>query len=347
MTPRPVKSLQASGNATIADVAHRAGVSLKSVSRVINKEPHVSPKLLAKVTAAIAELKYVPDPAARSLAGLRSFTVGVLFDNPSPNYIMKAIAGAYRGCIAHGYHMRFDTLDLAHGSDHVSDQLDAVVRNGRTDGFILTPPLTDNPMILDYLEAQQMRYVRIAPVTDPGRSPAVLIDDGAAAADVADFLWNLGHRRIGLINGPADHGAAGTRRRGFLERLKSLDPAIEVQEVVGDFLFEGGMKAGDELLSSQNRPTAIFATNDDMAAGVLAASAQRGIAVPGDISVVGYDDSWIATSTWPYLTTVHQPIEDMAAAAVDMLLKQNGGDFEERMLDYHLVKRASSASVSQ
>ncbi len=345
MIARPAKSLQAIGNATIADVARRAGVSLKSVSRVINKEPHVSPKLLAKVTAAISELAYVPDPAARSLAGLRSFTVGVLFDNPSPNYIMKAIAGAYRGCIAHGYHMRFDTLDSAPGAAHLSDQLDAVMRNGRTDGFILTPPLTDNPVILDYLEAQRIRYVRIAPVTDPGRSPAVLIDDGAAAADVADFLWNLGHRRIGLINGPADHGAAGTRRRGFLERLMALDPTIEVLEVVGDFLFEGGMKAGDELLALNDRPTALFATNDDMAAGVLAASAQRGIAVPGDVSVIGYDDSWIATSTWPYLTTVHQPIEDMAAAAVDMLLNQNGDGFEERMLDYHLIERASAASA--
>ena len=346
MTSKPTRSLPASGNATIADVASRAGVSLKSVSRVINKEPHVSPKLLAKVTAAISELRYVPDPAARSLAGLRSFTVGVLFDNPSPNYIMKAIAGAYRGCIAHGYHMRFDTLDLAQGSDHLSDQLDAVVRNGRTDGFILTPPLTDNPRILDYLEAQKIRYVRIAPVTDPGRSPAVLIDDRAAAVEVADFLWSLGHRRIGLINGPADHGAAGTRRTGFLERIRSLDPQIQVQEVVGDFLFEGGMKAGEELLAMDDRPTAIFATNDDMAAGVLAASAQRGIAVPGDVSVIGYDDSWIATSTWPYLTTVHQPIEDMAAAAVDMLLKQKDGGFEERLLDYHLVKRASSASAN-
>ena len=346
MTSKPTRSLPSSGNATIADVASRAGVSLKSVSRVINKEPHVSPKLLAKVTAAISELRYVPDPAARSLAGLRSFTVGVLFDNPSPNYIMKAIAGAYRGCIAHGYHMRFDTLDLALGSDSLSDQLDAVVRNGRTDGFILTPPLTDNPRILDYLEAQKIRYVRIAPVTDPGRSPAVLIDDRAAAVEVADFLWGLGHRRIGLINGPADHGAAGTRRTGFLERIRSLDPQIQVQEVVGDFLFEGGMKAGEELLAMDERPTAIFATNDDMAAGVLAASAQRGIAVPGDVSVIGYDDSWIATSTWPYLTTVHQPIEDMAAAAVDMLLKQKDDGFEERLLDYHLVKRASSASAN-
>ena len=125
----------------------------------------------------------------------------------------------------------------------------------------------------------------------------------------------------------------------------ALDPTIEVPEVVGDFLFEGGMKAGDELLARKDRPTAIFATNDDMAAGVLAASAQRGIAVPGDVSVIGYDDSWIATSTWPYLTTVHQPIEDMAAAAVDMLLKQNGDGFEERMLDYHLIERASAASA--
>lgn len=337
---------QATGNPTIADVARRAGVSLKSVSRVINKEPHVSPKLLAKVAAAIAELNYVPDPAARSLAGVRSFTIGVLFDNPSPNYTMKAIMGAYRACVARGYHMRFDTLDSVGGSALLSTQLDAVVRNGRTDGFVLTPPLTDNREVLDYLERQNIRYVRIAPVIDPGRSPSISIDDAAAAAEAAQYLSDLGHKVIGLVNGPPQHGAATTRRTGFVEKLKSISADIVIHETKGDFLFESGISAGEVLLSCDPRPTAIFATNDDMAAGLLVACGRAGLTVPDDVSIVGFDDSWIATSVWPYLTTVHQPIENMAAEAVELLLKQseNGVPTEERFLDYHFVRRDSSSA---
>ena len=317
---------QATGNPTIADVAKRAGVSLKSVSRVINKEPHVSPKLLAKVSAAIAELKYVPDPAARSLAGVRSFTIGVLFDNPSPNYTMKAITGAYRACVARGYHMRFDTLDSVGGSALLSSQLDAVVRNGRTDGFVLTPPLTDNREVLDYLERQNIRYVRIAPVIDPGRSPAISIDDAAAAAP--------------------QHGAATPRRNGFVEKLKSISADIVIHEAKGDFLFESGIAAGEALLSCDPRPTAIFATNDVMAAGLLVACGRAGLTVPDAVSIVGFDDSWIATSVWPYLTTVHQPIEDMAAEAVELLLKPSepGAPCEERLLDYDFVRRDSTSA---
>ncbi|MDQ4421539.1 LacI family DNA-binding transcriptional regulator [Sphingobium sp. DEHP117] len=340
---------QATGNSTIADVARRAGVSLKSVSRVINKEPHVSPKLLAKVSAAISELNYVPDPAARSLAGQRSFTIGLLFDNPSPHYTMKAIIGAYRACVAQGYHMRFDTLNSRSGSALLSSQLDAVVRNGRTDGFVLTPPLTDNREVLDYLERHNIQYVRIAPAIDPGRSAAVSIDDVAAAAQAAQYLCDLGHRIIGLVNGPPDHGAAITRRQGFIERLKSISPDIVLHEAKGDFLFESGISAGEALLSEDPRPTAIFATNDDMAAGLLVACGRCRLVVPDDVSLVGFDDSWIATSVWPYLTTVHQPIEDMAAEAVQLLLAQtkHGQPYEDHMLDYHLVVRESSSPPAE
>lgn len=338
---------QATGNSTIADVARRAGVSLKSVSRVINKEPHVSPKLLAKVAAAISELNYVPDPAARSLAGLRSFTIGLLFDNPSPNYTMKAIMGAYRACVAQGYHMRFDTLNSPGGSALLSSQLDAVVRNGRTDGFVLTPPLTDNREVLDYLERQNIRYVRIAPAIDPGRSPSVSIDDAAAAAQAAQYLSDLGHKTIGLVNGPPQHGAAIARRDGFIGKLKSISPDIVIHETKGDFLFESGIAAGEALLSRDPRPTAIFATNDDMAAGLLVACGRCHFTVPGDVSIVGFDDSWIATSVWPYLTTVHQPIEEMAAEAVQLLLTQTQREqpYDDLLLEHHFVRRESSAAV--
>ena len=333
----------ATGHATMADVARRAGVSIKSVSRVINNEPHVSPKLREKVEAAIATLDYVPDTAARSLAGARSFTIGVLFDNPSPNYTMKILGGAYAACVDNGYHLRIDSLDSSRDQATVLAQLDAILRHSRSDGFVLTPPLTDNALVLDFLEQRGVAYARIAPVLDPGRSPSVQIDDAGASAEVAQMLWDRGHRRFGLVNGPADHGAAGTRRDGFLGRLRALNPEVIVSEARGGFTFDGGIAAGRELLSARKHPTAIFAANDDMAAGLMVACAEMDLNVPRDVSVVGFDDSWVAMSVWPYLTTVYQPIEEMAREAAMMLVARHrdGDGHVQAVLPYRIVERAS------
>lgn len=330
-------------SARITDVAELAGVSFKSVSRVINNEPHVSRKLRVKVEAAIRELNYVPDTAARSLAGSRSFTVGVLFDNPSPNYTNGIMEGAYGACVARGYHLRIDHLK-SDGSRHdLIAQMDAILRNSRTDGFLLTPPLTDDPRVLEYLDARDTPFVRIAPATRDERSPSVFIDDAAAAAEVAQYLWAAGHRRFGLLGGPVRHSASAARRSGFLSQLRTLDPAIEVVETAGDFSFASGIRGGSTLLASATRPTAIFAANDDMAAGVMVACGQAGLRLPDDISLVGFDDSWIASSVWPYLTTVRQPIAAMAKTAVGLLLSRHGRASANVAikLNYSLVVRES------
>lgn len=333
------------GNPTMADVAELAGVSLKSVSRVINNEPHVSPRLRAKVEAAIAALDYVPDLAARSLAGSRSFIIGVLFDNPSPNYTMKIQAGAYRACIEHKHYLRIDSIDSLGSDADLARQLDALLRYGKTDGFVLTPPLSDNPVVMDFFEARGVPYSRIAPITFPGRSSSTRIDDEAAAAQIADMFWNLGHRRFGLINGPEHHGAAATRRKGFIERLHQLDPEIIVNEVNAGFAFDGGIAAGRELMSARRHPTAIFAANDDSAAGAIVGCFQAGYMVPRDVSVCGFDDSWVAKSVWPYLTTVYQPIEEMAYVAASQLLDRSlaGGERSEALLEFKLIERDSVA----
>jgi len=332
-------------NATMADVAAAAGVSLKSVSRVINNEPHVSNRLRSKVDAAIAALDYVPDVAARSLAGARNFIVGVLFDNPSPHYTMKIQAGAYRACVEQRHYLRIDNLESHAGDDVLSQRLDALVRHGRTDGFVLTPPLSDNALVMDFLDAKGVRYSRIAPFSFPGRSPGVTIDDAAAAALIADMFWDLGHRRFGIVNGPCDHGAAVNRRKGFIDRLRQLDPDIIVSEADGGFLFEGGIEAGRELMAARRYPTAIFAANDDSAAGAIVACNQSGYTVPRDVSVCGFDDSWIARSVWPYLTTVHQPIEEMAYIAANQLLDRSSNSQDDRQvrLDFSLIRRESVA----
>jgi LacI family transcriptional regulator len=170
----------------------------------------------------------------------------------------------------------------------------------------------------------------------------VRIDDAAAAAQLAELLWRLGHRRFGVVNGPREHGAANTRRQGFLDRILELSPDALVPEVYGGFSFDGGIAAGRDLLGARKHPTAIFAANDDMAAGVMVACAEHGLKVPDDVSVCGFDDSWVAMSVWPYLTTVYQPIEEMAHAAALMLLDRSAeAEPQQRELDFRLIERGS------
>lgn len=327
---------------TIGDVAKAAVVSMKSVSRVINREPNVSEKLRVRVQAAIDALGYVPDLAARSLAGARAFTIGVLLDNPSPNYTMKIVTGAYQACRKHGYHLLIENLESAR--DDIAKQAADMLRNTRIDGFVLTPPITECEPVMAVLEAQGIPYVRIAPTSFQGRSPALGVDDAGAAAEIARHLWELGHRRFGLITGPPEHGAAGTRRAGFTAQIADLGGAI-VAEEYGGFLFEAGIEAGRALLLRADRPSAIFAMNDDSAAGVMSAAAQLGLRVPGDVAVAGFDDSWIAQSVWPNLTTIYQPITELAFEATELLIRRGGEpDNGLRLLDYRLVERGSTVS---
>lgn len=329
------------------DVARLSGVSLKSVSRVINGEPHVSASLKAKVEAAIAELNYVPDAAARSLAGSRTFIIGLLLDNPSPHYTMKVQKGVYDAAREHQYHLRIDNVDSTVPADAFMAQLKALIRNSRCDGFVLTPPLSDNILLLEFLDQSGIRHVSIAPTLDRSLGAGVVIDDAEAAAAIARHLWDLGHREFAVLRGPAEHRAAARRRDGFVEELERLGLSKPVIEIDSGFSFEGGIRAGEALVASKSRPTAIFAGNDDSAAGVMAACSKAGLRVPDDISVCGFDDSWIARSVWPYLTTVYQPIEEMSRLAVSLLLRR--GEPENRLyrLDFHLVVRDSTAPPPQ
>jgi LacI family transcriptional regulator len=344
--PRDIRAAPSMTRVTMSDVATLAGVSMKSVSRVINYEPNVTAKLRGKVQAAIESLGYVPDIAARSLAGARAFTVGILFDNPSPHYTMKVQSGAYQACRERNFHLLIENLESARSD--IAEQMRIILLNSRVDGFVLTPPITECEPVMDMLEARGIPYVRIAPVSFPGRSPSLSIDDGAAAGEIARHLWDLGHRRFGLVNGPVEHGAAVTRRAGFLAALTELGASPDVIESNGGFAFEPGIEAGRILLDRHRPPTAIFAMNDDSAAGVMSAAAQLGLRVPHDVAVAGFDDSWVAKSVWPYLTTVHQPITEMAHQATTLLIDREAldGRSGDVMLDYEMIVRASTAPAS-
>ncbi len=329
---------------TIKDVARRAGVSIKTVSRVLNREPHVRPDTRDEVLAAVRDLSYVPNVSARALAGSRSYLVGLYFDDPTAAYISQAEQGVMNACRRFGYHVIIESLNRRDAA--FADQLDALA-NRRIDGSIITPPLCDSLALLDVLDRQGERYVRIAPTVEPHRSPSVQFDDYGAAYAMTGRLVEMGHRQIAFISGPVEHVAAFRRRQGFEQAMidAGLPVAPEWMEQ-GDFGSRSGWLAGERLLSGAHRPTAIFAGNDDMALGVMAVANRLHLDIPRDLSLVGFDDTPSAEAVWPQLTTVRQPVAEMAHAAAMLLL--DPGEASEptavQMLDFTLVFRESAAA---
>ncbi len=335
---------------TMKDVAQAAGVSFKTVSRVLNHEPNVRDELRDRVRTAVTALGYVPNVAARDLAGGRSFLIGLMFDNPSESYISKIQTGAITRCRNTGYYLIVEPLEP---SDDVHHTLDPILSRLRVDGLILTPPICDNLAVLDAIERAGVRYVRIAPDRDPDRAPCVAMDDTSAAYDMTRHLIGLGHSRIGFIKGHLDHGATPRRLDGFLRAMGEAGLAVAPDHIqAGAFSFESGMQAAERLLGRSDRPTAVFASNDDMALGVMWAALRAGLSVPTDLSVAGFDDSDPSRMAWPQLTTIHQPIADMSAAAVDILIEAASrtrapGPVASRRLDYQLIVRGSTAAPGE
>ena len=331
------------GSVTINDVAALAGVSTKTVSRVINREPHVRPELRDRVAEAVRSLNFQPNVAARALAGSRAYLLGLCYDNPSPGYVSAIQVGALHACREAGYHLLVEQIDSLGRAG--ADQLDALLQAVKMDGLILSPPVCDRADLLDLLESRGTPFVRIAPAGDFERAPYVHMDDRKAAFDMTRLLQSLGHRRIGFVRGPLDHSAAPLRQQGFLDAMADAGLPVRPEWVVsGAFSFRSGVGAAERLLSLPERPTAIFASNDDMALGVMAAANRLGLSLPDELSVAGFDDSPIAQVVWPQLTTIRQPVEAMARAAAGMLAEGLGRVQAPlaRLLDFELVVRGST-----
>jgi len=333
--------------ATINHVAQRAGVSIKTVSRVVNNEPNVSPATREKVLKAVEELAYQPNPSARSLAGKRTFVLGLLYDNPSANYVIDVQNGALAASRAQGYDLLIHPCD--HRSPTLIQEVTGLLDQSRVDGLILTPPLSDLSAVLERLIASKLPFVRIAPAVDKHLSPYVATNDRDAAYQMTLQLLTLGHQRIGFICGHPDHQAVAGRYQGYCAALG--DHGIEVQEkyvVQGYNSFESGEQAARKLLALTPRPTAIFAANDDMAAGTMMVAHQLGLNIPNDISVAGFDDTPVAHQIWPSLTTVRQPIQTMAQTAAELLLTQVQGKklpSADTELESSLILRDSTGPV--
>lgn len=332
---------------SIYDVAQRAGVSIKTVSLVINRQPNVSLQTRTAVLAAIDALAYKPNVFARGLASERSFLIGLLHDVAPGSYIADLQLGALARCRDEGYHLIVELLNPLQDHD-VANRVRALVSESVLHGVILTPPLCDDRTVMQELVAAQTPFVRVAPGNRLPGTSIVNIDEFKAAYEMTAYLVGLGHRRIGFVKGKPDHGAARLRFDGYRSAL--ADAGIGFDENLcaqGFFTYQSGLDAGEKLLSSKIRPTAIFAGNDDMAAGVMAVTQRFNLSVPNDLSVAGFDDSIVAQVIWPRLTTCRQPLKDMAAAAVSVLTQKRSHDRpHERQLAHELVVRESTAPLA-
>jgi LacI family transcriptional regulator len=309
---------------TIVDVAKLAEVSPKSVSRVFNDEPHITPALRKKVLRAAKELNYHPNVMAQGLVRQQSYLIGLVYEKPSPSYVVELQRGALERL--HGERYRLIVLPVESVADHPQDVV-RTIRSAALDGVILAPPASDRAEVLDGLTQARIPFARITPQSHEGVGLATTMDDIAAAREIADHVLGYGHRRIAIIKGDPDHPVSAQRLIAYRAAFDAagVDYLPELIET-GDWSFESGYEATKRILSRKLRPTAILAENDDMAVGAMSAARELGFDVPADLSVVGFDDSEIARVVWPRLTTVRQPVVEMAHTAADMLLRQLAGE---------------------
>lgn len=311
--------------ATITEVARHAGVSIKTVSRVINREPNVSEATRAKVDGAIASLSYRPSQSARNLASHKSRLIALVFDDPSAyeipssGYIINMQLGALRACQRAGYELLIHPCNLK--SRGVAADLRAMVEHSRPDGVVLAAPLSNMTKIIRAIRATGVRFVRLSPGDGQVDELAVSTNDREISAEMTRYLASLGHRRIGFIKGNPMHKAVANRYLGYRDGLKQSGLVYQAEWVfAGDNSFKSGETGATFLLRRHKPPTAIFAANDDMAAGVIRAADRLGVKIPGELSVAGFDDVALARLVYPALTTIRQPLGLMAGRAVSELI---------------------------
>lgn len=331
---------------TISDVARAADVSIKTVSRVLNRERYVGAATRGRVEAVIAALNFRPSTAARALAGGRSHQIGLVCDNPSAWYIHQMQLGVRDRCTQAGVRMIAQPYDRTAGG--IGDEIEELVATTQVDGLILTPPVADDLAVLDRLRALGVSVVRVSPGSEPALAPSVFIDNAGAAAGVVRHLLALGHRRIAHVGGDPAFAASAQRRDGYLAALAEAGIAPDTALIrAGDFSHVAGGAAARALLALPVPPTAIFAANDEMAAGVLSVAHELGVAVPARLSVAGFGDDAVASVVWPPLTTTRQPTRDLGWQAADLLLGDAGAPHrgQHRELASAMVVRASTGPL--
>ncbi|MBW8840598.1 MAG: LacI family DNA-binding transcriptional regulator [Sphingomonadales bacterium] len=345
MTNRP--SRRQRNAPTISDVAAAAGVSPMTVSRVINGEPNVRERTRELVSEVIRKLNYSPSAAARSLAGGDELRIGLLYSNPSSAYLSEFLVGSLDQASRSNVQLIVEKCDEDALEQSVIDHL----VQGRVDGIVLPPPLCDATAVLAAVAEHDIPAVAVATGRPIDTMAAVSIDDRRAAFEMTRHLIGLGHRRVGFIIGNPNQTASVERLGGYRAALAETGLDEHAGLIVqGLFTYRSGLDAAEQLLALAEPPTAIFASNDDMAAAAVAVAHRRGLDVPRDLTVCGFDDTALATTIWPELTTIRQPIVEMSRTAVELLVREirdrkNGksGPPQHLVLDFDLVRRQSDA----
>ena len=314
--------------ATIDDVAELAGVSIKTVSRVVNREPNVRQTTREKVNRAIRKLHYRPNLSARSLAGHRSRLIVLVYEDPSTyeipseGFVVRMQQGALRATKSANFELLIHPCDYE--DKEVKQKLQAVIERTRPDGIVLAAPLSNMPGIVKAITDTNTPLVRVAPGRHNKGDFSVATNDRQVCAEMTRYLASLGHTRIAFVTGHKAHKAVANRFQGYKDGLRQsgLD-LVEERVVAGDNSIASGEAAAEELLALDEPPTAIFAANDDMAAGVIRVANRKGVRIPEDLSVAGFDDSSLAQQLYPSLTTVRQPLASMAERAVTALIGES------------------------
>ncbi len=330
---------------TINDVARLANVSKKTVSRVINESPNVHGETRERIAKIMEELGYTPDPQARGLAFRRSFLIGLIYDNPNAPYVINVQEGALVALRRMGYELVVHPCDR--NADEFLSDIRGFVSRQKLDGVILLPPVSENGELAEMLRKLQCPYVRLVSASLDKPENLVLSMDRQSAAEVAEHLVKLGHTRIAMIVGPPTYRSSVERLAGFSNALADRGLTLPPEYVAeGAYTFESGAACAELLLSRSPAPTAIFAGNDETAAGVYRTAYLRGVRIPDDLTVIGFDDSPLASRLCPSLTTMRQPIRDMGRLAAEKVIAkiahQEGPPSSAMTVFPHLVVRESS-----
>lgn len=332
------------GKPTINDVARLAGVSKKTVSRVINNSPLLNDDTRQRVEEVIKQLGYVPNPQARALALRRNFLVGLIHDNPNAQMVLNVQQGILEALHDTDFGLVVRPVDRT--SPEMLDDIRNFLERQRLFGVIFLPPISENDSLARLCDEIGCRYARMgsAELDDPDHM--VASNDRQAVREAVTYLIEQGHKSIGLIQGPHGFRSAAERRLGFEDALSAARIKLPRSLIAeGSYTFESGIIAANRLLDLSPRPTAIFASNDEMAAGVIHVARQRSLEIPDDISVIGFDDTAIAAHIWPPLTTVRWPIMSMARSAalklVGDVIDPENEVREPSMFLSTLVRRAS------
>lgn len=335
--------------ATINDVARHAGVSKRTVSRVLNESSNVNEVTRQRILQVIKELDYSPSAMAQGLASRRSYLIGMLFDDPNAAVIHSIQKGALKACAQHGYALVVKPIDFR--SENLIDEVIKFVRRSKLEGLIILPPISNNDELAKALVQNKIGYVRIGAKIIDEPSRMLISQDRLAMQQVVDTFVQAGRKDIAIILGPQERLASSERLEGLKLALAQHGLALPARYIVqGDFTYESGYQCADALFDLDLPPNAVFASNDQMAVGLIHKAQDRGVNVPEDLMVIGYDNDPMSARLRPSLSTLARPNELMAESAALRLIQNASSDQAQPSSHFEgflptLIHRQSTALI--